>query len=61
MFRKKVFWIALVILLALAGGGYAYYSYVYQPSQEVTEQDCSGVTGGCSNLSQRLWHTECGI
>jgi len=38
MFRKKFFWIALVVLLALASGGYAYYSYVYRPSQEVTEQ-----------------------
>ena len=38
MFRKKAFWISLVVVLALAGGGYAYYSYVYLPSQEVTEQ-----------------------
>lgn len=33
MFRKKGFWIALFVLLALGvGGGYAYYHYVYQPS-----------------------------
>ena len=38
MFRKKAFWISLIVVLALAGGGYAYYSYVYRPSQEVAEQ-----------------------
>jgi HlyD family secretion protein len=38
MFRKKGFWIGLFILLALgAGGGYAYYTYVYLPSQVVPE------------------------
>jgi HlyD family secretion protein len=38
MFRKKSFWIGLFILLALgAGGGYAYYTYVYLPSQVVPE------------------------
>ncbi len=38
MFRKRGFWTALLILLALgAGGGYAYYGYVYLPSQEVVE------------------------
>ena len=38
MFRKKGFWIGLFILLALgAGGGYAYYTYVYLPSQIVPE------------------------
>jgi HlyD family secretion protein len=38
MFRKKGFWISLFILLALgAGGGYAYYTYVYLPGQTVPE------------------------
>jgi HlyD family secretion protein len=39
MFRKKGFWIGLIILLVLAGGGgYAYYNYVYLPDQEVVEE-----------------------
>ena len=39
MWRKKGFWIGLIILLALAGGGgYAYYNYVYLPGQEVVEE-----------------------
>jgi len=39
MFRKRVFWIGLIVLLALvAGGGYAYYGYVYRPGQEVVGQ-----------------------
>jgi len=39
MWRKKGFWIGLIILLALAGGGgYAYYNYVYLPGQEVFEE-----------------------
>ena len=39
MFRRKGFWISLIIVLALAaGGGYAYYSYVYLPSQTTVEQ-----------------------
>jgi HlyD family secretion protein len=37
MFRKKVFWIGLVVLLLLAGGGYVYYSTVYLPGQETAE------------------------
>jgi HlyD family secretion protein len=38
MFRKKAFWISLIVVLALAGGGgYAYYTYVYLPSQAVVE------------------------
>jgi HlyD family secretion protein len=38
MFRKKGFWIGLFILLLLGGGGgYAYYTYVYLPSQVVPE------------------------
>ena len=37
MFRRKGFWIGLIIALA-AGGGYAYYSYVYLPSQTTVEQ-----------------------
>jgi HlyD family secretion protein len=38
MFRNKVFWIGLVVLALAACGGYAYYSTVYLPSQEVVEQ-----------------------
>jgi HlyD family secretion protein len=38
MFRKRVFWIGLIILLALAGGGgYAYYALVYKPGQQLSE------------------------
>jgi HlyD family secretion protein len=39
MFRKNAFWIGLIVLLALAGGGgYVYYSRVYLPSQAGVEQ-----------------------
>ena len=39
MFRRKGFWIGLIIVLAIAaGGGYAYYIYVYLPSQTTVEQ-----------------------
>jgi len=35
MFRKKAFWISVIIVLVLAaGGGYACYTYVYLPGQE---------------------------
>ena len=37
MFRRKAFWIGLVLLALLAGGGYAYYTYVYLPGQESPE------------------------
>ena len=38
MFRKKAYWIGLVIVLVLAaGGGYAYYRFAYLPSQETAE------------------------
>ena len=37
MFRKRVFWIFLIIVLALAGGGYGYYRTVYLPGQEPEE------------------------
>jgi len=38
MFRKKAFWIGLIVVLALAGGGgYAYYRYIYLPGQEPAE------------------------
>jgi RND family efflux transporter MFP subunit len=38
MLRKRVFWIALIIVLMLAGsGGYAYYRLVYLPRQAATE------------------------
>lgn len=36
MFRKRIFWIGIIVL-ALAGGGYGYYRYVYLPGQEVEE------------------------
>jgi len=39
MFRKRAFWIGLIVLLALAAsGGYAYYSRVYRPGQESVER-----------------------
>lgn len=39
MFRKRTFWIGLILLLALAsGGGYIYYHRVYRPSHAVAEQ-----------------------
>jgi HlyD family secretion protein len=38
MLRKRVFWIGLVIVLALAGGGYAYYRIVYLPGQAGAEE-----------------------
>jgi HlyD family secretion protein len=39
MFRKRGFWIGLIVLLALAGGsGYTYYSYIYLPGQEPVEE-----------------------
>jgi HlyD family secretion protein len=33
MFRRKAFWIGLILLVLAAGGGYAYYIYVYLPDQ----------------------------
>jgi HlyD family secretion protein len=38
MFRKKAFWIGLIvaIIVALAGGGY-YYKFIYLPSQATSE------------------------
>ncbi len=66
MLRKRIVWAALVIVLALAGGGYAYYSQVYLPAQvpeetlmtaQVTRGDLlisvSG-SGAVSPASQRL-------
>jgi RND family efflux transporter MFP subunit len=37
MLRKTIFWIGLVVVLALTGGGYSYYRFVYLPSQEPEE------------------------
>jgi HlyD family secretion protein len=37
MFRKRIFWIGLVVVLALVGGAYAYYRTVYLPGQEPEE------------------------
>jgi RND family efflux transporter MFP subunit len=33
IFRKKAFWIILIVLALAAGGGYAYYALVYKPGQ----------------------------
>jgi HlyD family secretion protein len=38
MLRKRIFWIGLVIVLALAGGGYAYYRIVYLPGRAGAEE-----------------------
>ena len=38
MVHKKAFWIiSIIVLLLLAGGGYAYYRTVYLPGQETAE------------------------
>lgn len=37
MLRKRAFWIVLLVVLVLAGGGYGYYRYVYLPDQEPEE------------------------
>ncbi len=38
MFRKKAFWIGIILVLALAGGGgYAYYRSIYLPGQAPPE------------------------
>jgi len=37
MLRKRAFWIVLVTVLALVGGGYGTYRYVYLPGQEPEE------------------------
>lgn len=37
MLRKRAFWIVLVTVLVLAGGGYGTYRYVYLPDQEPEE------------------------
>ena len=38
MFHKKAFWIiSIIVLLLLAGGGYAYFRTVYLPGQEAAE------------------------
>jgi RND family efflux transporter MFP subunit len=37
MFRKRAFWIILIVLALVAGGGYAYYALVYQPGQATPE------------------------
>jgi len=37
MFRKKGFWIILIVLALAAGGGYAYYALVYKPGQKSPE------------------------
>jgi HlyD family secretion protein len=37
-FRKKGFWIILIVLALVAGGGYAYYALVYNPGQVPVKQ-----------------------
>lgn len=37
MFRKRIFWIGLTVVLALAGGGYGYYRYAYVPDHQPEE------------------------
>ena len=37
MFRKRAFWIILIVLALAAGGGYAYYALVYKPGQALPE------------------------
>lgn len=37
MFRKRIFWTILTIVLALGGGAYGYYHYVHLPGQEPEE------------------------
>jgi len=37
MLRKRVFWVVLLVVLALMGGGYGYYRYIYLPDQEPEE------------------------
>jgi HlyD family secretion protein len=37
IFRKKGFWIILIVLALIAGGGYAYYALLYKPGQESPE------------------------
>jgi HlyD family secretion protein len=37
VFHKKAFWIILIVLALAAGGGYAYYAFVYRPGQASPE------------------------
>jgi RND family efflux transporter MFP subunit len=38
MFRKKAFWITLIVLLIAGGGGYAAYAYWFAPPEVVEEE-----------------------
>jgi HlyD family secretion protein len=38
MLRKRIFWMGLIIVLALAGGGYAYYRTIYLPGEAGAEE-----------------------
>lgn len=38
MFRRKMFWMALIVLALAAGGGYYYYDTAYQPAQAAEEE-----------------------
>ncbi|MGD8245066.1 MAG: efflux RND transporter periplasmic adaptor subunit, partial [Anaerolineae bacterium] len=38
MFRKRILWIGLIVVLALAGGGYGYYRFAYLPGQAGPEE-----------------------
>jgi len=37
MLKKKGFWIIFIIIVALSGGGFAYYHYNYSPAQSTTD------------------------
>jgi RND family efflux transporter MFP subunit len=38
LFRKKAFWIILIVLTLAGGGGYAYYALIYKPGHASPEQ-----------------------
>ena len=48
MFKKKMFWIVLLVLALLGGGGYAAYAYWFAPEEfeEETVLETASVTTG---------------